>query len=81
MFFILPSLGICCVDIFQNNDNDRTLEKRLRVIHDIIGSGLNRKIILGNGKGEIRPWYKVFYYIQFLFNLALKQVEYLSCSS
>lgn len=49
-------LAECCIMHHKkNNDNDRTLEKRLRVIHDIIGSGLNRKIILGNGKGEIRP--------------------------
>ena len=49
-----------CTNIFssdsQHNDDDRSLEKRLQVIDGVIGSGINRRLMLGNGKGDFRPW-------------------------
>ena len=38
---------ICCS--FQNNDDDRKLEKRLEVIQGSDGSGIHRKLRLGPG--------------------------------
>ncbi|XP_067927945.1 CCR4-NOT transcription complex subunit 10-like [Watersipora subatra] len=49
-------LAECCVMANKkDNDEDRKLEKRLQVVQGVIGAGINRKLIIGTGKGDFRP--------------------------
>ncbi|XP_067652107.1 CCR4-NOT transcription complex subunit 10-like isoform X1 [Haliotis asinina] len=49
-------LAECCIQANrENNDEDRSLEKRLEVIQGSVGSGVHRKLILGCGVSKFKP--------------------------
>jgi CCR4-NOT transcription complex subunit 10 len=60
MYRVNPRLWLrlaeCCIMAYRpNNDDDRKLENRLKVVDGSVGSGVHRKLMLGSGIQEARP--------------------------